>query len=412
MRRAAAMLAYVVACVVACVLVPTAVAQAAAAAGEPVTVRVAAWRLPDVRTSELVSGETPRVKLIAQAIQRMRPNVLVLTGLAHDEAGAPGVTGDSGGRNAARLAESYLSVPQAEGLAPIRYVAFMPKTNSGQASGLDLDGSGRVETRWVDDPTAAQFSGYSGDAWGPGRYPGERGVAVLVDARLLVKEAAARTFRLFPWEYMPDSALPEAGAEGVAAAVRGKLRLSSATHLDLPIMLPNGASVHLLVCSPTEVSATTPPLVARRQHDEVRFWADYVDGQAYIVDDDGSGGGLRGTDGDERPSFVILGPLGSQPEDGASFRNPIEATLLASARINSTVVPKAEGTGEATSRDGRRLDYVLPSTDLGIVAAGVWTAAVTDASGAAVRVPGERFAVWMDLWVRAPLAPVAPGARQ
>lgn len=376
-------------------------------AGEPVTIRVAAWHLPGVRTSELMTGGTARVKLIAQVIQRMRPNVIMLTGIVRDEAGGPGVEGEGGGLNAARFVESYLAVPQAEGLVPMRYVAFMPRTNSGMASGLDLDASGRVEKTWVDERTAGLFSGYSGDAWGPGRYPGERGIAVLVDARLLLMEAAARTFRLMPWDYMPDAALPKAGEAGaLGAEERKQVRLSSSTHVDVPITLPNGAEVHILGCSPIEVSATTPPLLARRQHDEVRFWADYVDGQSYIVDDAGVGGGLRGTDQSERPSFVIVGPLGSDAEDPASVKNPVGATLFAAARINSEIVPKGKDGSAATSSDGRRLEYVLPSTDLGIVAAGVWRGDVTDGEGRTVKAPGERWPVWMDVWVRAPLRPV------
>ena len=66
-------------------------------------------------------------------------------------------------------------------------------------------------------------------------------------------------------------------------------RLSSKNHVDVPVKIDNG-TVHFLVSHPT------PPVFdgpedrnGTRNHDEIRFWADYVDParSGYIYDDDG-----------------------------------------------------------------------------------------------------------------------------
>ncbi len=100
------------------------------------------------------------------------------------------------------------------------------------------------------------------------------------------------------------------------------LRLSSKNHVDLPILV-DGDLVHVLASHPT------PPVFdgpedrnGKRNADEIRFWADYVDGADYIYDDAGGRGGLA-----PEARFVILGDQNADPFDGDSYPGAIDQLL-------------------------------------------------------------------------------------
>ena len=59
-----------------------------------------------------------------------------------------------------------------------------------------------------------------------------------------------------------------------------------------------------------------------RNHDEIRFWADYVEDASYIYDDAGVYGGLGGG-----ARFVIAGDQNSDPLDGDSIPGAIQQLL-------------------------------------------------------------------------------------
>ena len=164
-------------------------------------------------------------------------------------------------------------------------------------------------------------------------------------------------------------------------------RLSSKSHWDVPINVPaRGKSkpftLHLICSHPT------PPVFdgpedrnGRRNHDEVRLIADYIDPakSSYLKDDAGKTGGLPA---DEQ--FVIVGDLNCDPVDGDGIRGTMDQ-LLKSPRVNATFTPTSEGgpltveqhksqfkknTGDpahvtsdftAESHGCLRIDYVLPS---------------------------------------------------
>ncbi|MDJ0590598.1 MAG: esterase-like activity of phytase family protein [Pleurocapsa sp. MO_226.B13] len=171
-------------------------------------------------------------------------------------------------------------------------------------------------------------------------------------------------------------------------------RLSSKSHWDIPIEI-DGEVVHILASHPT------PPVFdgeedrnGRRNHDEIRFWADYITpGEGgYIYDDEGNFGGLA-----EGESFIIAGDQNADPFDGDSTDNAI-LQILDNPLVNTSVTPESEGGVAASIRQNEvndthegnpafdtadfndetagnlRVDYVLPSTDLAITEAGVfWT---------------------------------------
>lgn len=124
----------------------------------------------------------------------------------------------------------------------------------------------------------------------------------------------------------------------------------------------------------------------KRNHDEIRFWADYITpGEGgYIYDDAGGTGGLAAGS-----SFVIMGDQNADPYDGDSFDNAI-LQLLQNPGINTNAIPSSPGAAQQSALQGGantnhqgnpsfdtadfadttpgnlRSDYVLPSTDLQI----------------------------------------------
>jgi hypothetical protein len=131
----------------------------------------------------------------------------------------------------------------------------------------------------------------------------------------------------------------------------------------------------------------------RRNHDEIRFWADYVSVltvSSYIYDDTGVGGGLKVGE-----RFVVVGDQNSDPHDGDSWPGAIQQ-LLKHPRVQDPL-PASKGGPEAAARQGGanlthvsdpaydtadfnddpapgnlRVDYVLPSENLLVMGAGVW----------------------------------------
>lgn len=376
----------------------------------PVTLRVATFNLEDVRTEDLLRDDVPRLRQLAEVIQRMRPNVLLLNEIAYDVEGGPAVPpGEPPGQNASRFVENYLSRPQAPDINPLRYRAFMAPTNTGMASGFDLDRSGEAVTDYPPPERGAQSDAaraYGGDCWGFGTFPGQYGMALLVDTRLALRESEVRTFRLLPWDYVPGAFLPKVPETNEPWFTEEQLefvRLSSKSHWDVPIGLPNGAVLHLLCSHPTPPAFDGPEMRnKRRNFDEIRFWADYIAGDPYIVDDENRGGGLpRGA------HFVLLGDLNADPDEGESFKNPIEL-LLAHRRIDGSCVPTSDIAVDGldpddTARFKLRVDYVLPSDTTEVLRCGVWR--LPPAGAAAAEFPSDHFPVWAD--VRVPGA--APG---
>ena len=170
------------------------------------------------------------------------------------------------------------------GAGPIDYpYAFTAPSNTGIASGYDLNNNGVVNT-------VPNTPGYGDDALGFGDFPGQYGMAVY--SKYPIDEDAVRTFQHFLWKDMPGNRMPPGWYDAQEQAI---LPVSSKSHWDLPISIGK-RTVHFLVSHPT------PPVFdgpedrnGRRNFDEIRLWADYVTPGAggYIYDDDGARGGLR-----------------------------------------------------------------------------------------------------------------------
>jgi hypothetical protein len=323
--------------------------------------------IADLSTPADVQAQT-----VAEIIQRVRPDVLLINEFDFDAQGT-----------AAQLfQQNYLSVAH-NGADPITYpYRFVAPSNTGIPSGFDLDNSGMV--------------GGGNDAFGFGAFPGQFGMVVY--SRYPIEAKQARTFQNFLWQDMPGALLPDdpatpAPADWYSPDELDVFRLSSKSHWDLPVRIDDKV-VHLLASHPT------PPVFdgpedrnGTRNFDEIRFWADYVTGgrtSRYIYDDDGRVGGLpRGA------SFVIVGDQNSDPLDGDSIPGAAQQ-LLEHPRVNAPVTPDSEGAAEQSALQGGanlthrsdprfdtadfadtapgnlRADYVLPSSQLLIKDAGVF----------------------------------------
>ena len=224
--------------------------------------------------------------------------------------------------------QRYLAQGQG-GQRPLDYPYFYSApVNTGVPSGFDLNRDGRIDDKGQ-------------DAFGYGLYPGHYGMLLL--SRFPLVEETVRTFRLFRWRDMPDNLMQSMrtpdGEPWYDDEVQAVFRLSSKSHWDVQADI-QGQRVHLLASHPT------PPVFdgpedrnGRRNHDEIRFWVDYLSGAGsgaaqadYIVDDQGGRGGLRG----ER--FVILGDLNASPVEGDARSAAIRA-LVAHPGVNDEMPP-------------------------------------------------------------------------
>lgn len=335
----------------------------------------------------LSQGGHPQIRGIAEILQRVRPDIVLLNEFDYFE--DPGAA-------VLPFLRKYLARGQ-DGQMPLDYPYFYSApVNTGVPSGVDLNRDG-----------ATDDSGQ--DAFGYGLYPGHYGMLIL--SRFPLIEATVRTFRLFRWRDMPDNLMQSMRtAEGEPwydAAAQSVFRLSSKSHWDVQAAI-HGRVVHLLASHPT------PPVFdgpenrnGRRNHDEIRFWLDYLSGgeqAAYIVDDQGGRGGLRG----ER--FVILGDLNASPVEGEARPTAIRA-LVTHPAVNDDAPPtSAAGAArdpdnsharEHTASFGLRADYVLPSrAGWSVTDSGVFWPGPDDPGAALVAdraSSSDHRLVWVDL---------------
>ena len=316
-------------------------------------------------------GTNPQGQAVAEIIQRVRPDILLLNEFDYDRQG-----------EAVRLFQrEYLAARQG-GQRPIEYpYYYIAPVNTGAASGLDMDGDGRA-----DGPA---------DAFGYGQFEGQYGMVLF--SKFPIQMPAVRTFQRFLWKDMPGALLPddettEAAGDWYSQKALAVLRLSSKSHWDVPVEI-GGAVLHVLASHPTPpVFDGTEDRNGRRNHDEIRFWTDYItpDKSEYIYDDRGLFGGLSA-----EAMFVLCGDLNADPVDGDGLREGIGG-LLAHRRVRD-VRPASKGAAEAAALQGGvnsdhigppeldtyqsrpglppgnlRLDYVLPCRTMAVIKAGVF----------------------------------------
>jgi 3-phytase/alkaline phosphatase D len=337
--------------------------------------------------SATVANRIQQAHNVAEIIQRVNPDVLLVNEFDYD---ANGVAGSSSIPNGAGYSsqaaqlfqDNYLSAAHGNAVrgttSGVNFAyRYTPTTNTGIASGFDLDNNGSV--------------GGGNDAYGFGNFAGQFGFTIYSKYEIV----NVRSFQNFLWKDVPNNLLtndPTVGANNLSnyysVDEQAALRLSSKNHVDVTLKI-DGQEVHFLAAHPT------PPVFdgaedknGKRNHDEIRFFKDYIEGASYIYDDQGGTGGLAAG-----AKFVIAGDYNADPSDGDSYANAIDQLLNAEI-VNTSFTPESVGGTQAAtdphnngtasanhlgdpkfdtadfsdSAPGNlRVDYVLPSDSLGTV---------------------------------------------
>ncbi|MEM9284242.1 MAG: endonuclease/exonuclease/phosphatase family protein [Pseudomonadota bacterium] len=344
--------------------------------------------------SDLELNNHLRTDAIKAIIQSVNPDILVVNEIDHDPDG--------------RALDLFADLIDG-GYA---YRLSLP-SNTGVASWVDLDGDGRNDH-------APGTREYGNDAFGYGLFPGQYAFGLI--SRYPINEDAIRTFQNFLWKDLPDSLMP---ADFYSADAQEVIRLSSKTHADVPVDV-DGKTLHFVLAHPTPPGFDGPEdRNGRRNHDEVRLLHEYVTqaDAGWLIDDDGVAGGLA-----DSAAFVIAGDLNADPIDGDRVDGVEQhaiAKLIASDRVTDPE-PYSTGGDEAALEQGDanlshkgehtldtgdfsdqrvgnlRVDYVLPSANLEVLASGTFWPAPDEPGHNLVGlgypvVSSDHRLVWVDL---------------
>lgn len=336
-----------------------------------------------------------RLRQVAAILQTVRPDIVLLNEFDYiTELDVAGL-----------LNRNFLADAE-NGRKAIEYpYHFRAESNTGIPSGLDIDGDGKVKG--------------PADAWGFGHFPGQYGMLLL--SRYPIDLTDSRTFQHFRWAQLAGAKRPMQpdGSDFYPSETWQKLRLSSKSHWDVSVRLPE-TTLHLLAFHPT------PPVFdgpenrnGLRNHDEIRFWADYLRPQvsADWMDDQGRSGGLS-----TGQPFVVLGDFNADPYDGDSLPGASQQ-LLEHERINAQFTPISRGAERASllqaglnirqkgnpaadtadfndrNTGNLRLDYVLPSRGLNALQGGVFWPAADEPDHELADV-SDHHLVWLDIEIQ------------
>ncbi len=344
---------------------------------------------PGLLLKDIMSGDDQQIISLVKIIQTVRPDILLLNEFDTDF-------------NSLALTEFSRALAQGETGIDYPYM-FAPTGNEGQPSFLDLDGDGRMY-RWSDN-------------YGFGRFPGSEGMALL--SKYPIETGTIRTFAELEWMGLVDGPIPAPPKGLLDDETLAKLRLSSRSHWDVRIILPNDEGLHVLASSPTPpVFDGEKDLNGLRNEAEIGFWVAYLDGRSF-TDDTGLDAPFAGG------GFVIMGDLNNDPVDGEG-RNGALRRLLSHPLVYDPQ-PRSIGAGQSASRlqganvlqmgetaldtvewdadiGNMRVDYVLPSASIPVIAAEVFWPDIDDPMmehiGEGREGASNHRLVWVDLEIR------------
>lgn len=333
----------------------------------------------------LASGHQ-QIKNIAEIIQRVNPDVLLLNEFDFT---------DDQGQNIQLFINNYLARPQ-QGQKALTFPYFVQKpVNTGVKTKYDTNGDNAITS-----PV---------DTYGFGYFPGHFGMALL--SKYPVDEKAIRTFQYFKWQDMPNALkpiVPKTKHDFYSERVWQDFRLSSKSHWDIPLTI-NGQEVHILASHPT------PPVFdgpedrnGKRNHDEIRFWLDYIStNNHYIYDDNQKHGGIKAN-----VPFIIMGDQNASSIEGDAINSSIKS-LLSHTNIQDPMPESLGATQHSldnvnaknhTAYWRMRADYVLPSQfGWTVIDSGVFWPDKTQAEYRLIKdrkASSDHRLVWVDLQLR------------
>jgi hypothetical protein len=338
-------------------------------------IRVCSYNIEDLRYDDILAAfrsadneGANRARDAARLIAALDPDILLVNEIEFDFISAEPLSGQA-------FAQLVRQQRAELGMQDREYSVFQEPSNTGVHSGFDLNRDGVI------DPVPGS-SAYANDSWGYGEFPGHYAMAMFVAEPLSIDTDQARTFRKVRWSDMPDALLPMGDGETVPAdeswysdEVLEDFPLSSKSHWDVPVRLEDGTVIRILASHPT------PPVFdgpedrnGRRNHDEIRFWAEYLSGAEWIRDDEGNPAPAP-TD-----PVVLLGDLNADPIAGDSLDDPVTTWILRHPRLNGFFLPEStiryrarerDLRTDATARFGLRVDYVVPSKGILVARGGV-----------------------------------------
>lgn len=338
---------------------------------------------PGLLLRDISAQDDAQVAAVTQVIAHIAPDILLITDFDFD----------AGNVALAAFAEQLAK----RGMVYDHLFALRP--NTGMATGLDMDGDGRL--------------GRARDGQSYGNFSGQGGMAIL--SRWPIETSDAQDFSDLLWRDYPGADLPSVnGKPFPSASVLALQRLSTTGHWRVPVRVPGGGQITLLAYY------ATPPIFdgpedrnGKRNHDETALWGSVLSGKLATLAT--NGGAVRGP-------LVILGDANLDPNDGDGrhnamvdlLKNPrlqdarpaslgaVEATKLQGGVNDQHLGDPAFDTVDWQDEDGPgnlRVDYVVPSADLKVLDAGVfwpseqgapeWAELVTQAS--------RHRLVWVDV---------------
>jgi hypothetical protein len=339
-------------------------------AAQAADLRLALWNAdlsregPGILLRDLSGGKDAQSNAVIEGLLALDADVVVLLGMDHDhDLLALGALAD-------RLAGRGAVYPHRFALRP----------NTGMATGLDLDGDGRL--------------GEPEDNQGFGRFAGTGGMAVL--SRLPIDTDAARDFSPFLWRDLPGALLPET----MTPEVQAVQRLSTTGHWDVPVLLPDGGRLHLLIWHATPPAFDGPEdRNGRRNHDEAAFWLRLLEGQLPFPPPE--------------PPFVLIGQATLDPMDGDGRPEALQELLShpalqdprpAQPRAETDPSHRGDPALDTAFYGGKlgalRVDYILPAAGLTVRRADILRPDPDSAEGALLQKASRHAPIWVDLTLR------------
>lgn len=289
---------------------------------------------------DIGKGDDPQINAVLDTIQSANADVITLQGFDYD---------------LGSLALKAFADALAKRGTPYPF-HFAAAPNAGLATGLDMDGDGRL--------------GGAADAQGYGRFYGAGSMAIL--SKIPIATDEFRDFSSLLWRDLPGALLPSTQTGPFPSAQAQAIqRLSSHGHWLVPLDHPTLGRITL------KTFHASPPVFdgdedrnGKRNHDEVTFWIHLLEGRLGPVPD---------------APFVLAGDANLDPNKGDG-RSIAMRKLLAHPMLQDPLPGQTTVAWEQTGP--MRVDYVLPSKDWSVVDAKVLPAN-PDAS--------RHSLVWVDL---------------